>query len=320
MSIKTQSPMMRAKSRRKDGWNKDMKKNWILYLIFIPAAAYFIVFNYVPMVGIVMAFQKVSVSAGIFGSPWNGWDNFVRLFTAYEGEFARVMRNTSIMALMNITIGFVMPIILALLVSEVRGKVFRRTTQTITYMPYFISAVVIVQLVKEFVDADGAITSIFSLFGMKKTDLLTQSSPPTFWLINCFTDIWQTAGYSSIIFVAAIASVSKDLYEASALDGANRFQRIMRITLPSILPTIVMMFTIKVGTIFTTGFDKVLLMYNDGIWESADVLTTYTYRMAFTSGDFGLSAASGLFQSVIATALLFISNGLSRLATKTSLI
>lgn len=306
-----------------EGWKKDLRKNGTMYLLFIPAAVFFIIFSYVPMIGIVMAFQEVNATAQMFGDKWVGWDNFVRLFTSTaSGNFLLAMRNTFIMALLNITVGFIFPIILALLVSEVRSKTFKRTTQTVTYMPYFISAVIICSLVTEFVDDDGAVTAILSLFGYDGGNLLENENPPVFWLINLFTDIWQNAGYSSIVFVAAIANVDKELYEAAAMDGANRFRRAWSVTLPSILPTIVMMFTIKIGTVLTTGFDKVILLYNPGIYDTADCLYSYTYRMTTGEGgfaDFGLSAASGLFQSVLSVVLLFASNALTKLVAKTSL-
>lgn len=306
----------RAMPLKKNGWRQDFKKNWVLYLIFVPAAVYFIVFNYIPMTGVVMAFQNVSISNdNYFANPWVGWLNFENLFAG--GQLALLMRNTAIMCLLNITIGFLFPIVLALLVSEVKSKFFRRTVQTVTYMPYFLSAVIITQLVKAFVDDNGAITELLRLFGYSGGNLLENSGPPTFWFINMFMDVWQNAGYSSIVFVAAIMGVDKDLYEAAALDGANRFRRAWNITLPTILPIVVMMFTIKVGTVLNTGFDKVVLLYNDSIRETADCLYSYTYRMR--ASNTSLSAAAGLFQSVISTALLLLSNWLSRMVAKTSL-
>lgn len=308
---------------RKDSWKKDFKKNWVMYLIFIPCAVYFIIFNYVPMVGIVMSFQEVDTTATMFGDTWVGFDNFIRMFTSTSnGNFLLAMRNTAVMCLLNITIGFIFPIILALLISEVRFKFFRRSVQTVSYMPYFISAVIICSLVKEFVDTDGAVTSLMRLFGYDGGNLLEEADPPTFWFIYLFTDVWQNAGYSSIVFVAAIANVDRDLYEAAAIDGANRLRRAWSITLPTILPIAVMMFTIKIGTMLNQGFDKVILLYNAGIYDSADCLYSYTYRMTTGEGgfaDFGLSAASGLFQSVISVALLLISNWASKMVTKTSL-
>lgn len=313
------------KRDKKREWRKDFKKNWSLYLLFIPAFLFFGIFCYVPMLGILMAFQDVDASnVALFGDEWIGWENFERLFTAsVGGNFPLAIRNTVVMALLSLTIGFIVPVILALLVSEVRNKAFRRFVQTVTYMPYFITAVIICQIVKELVGNTGAITELLRLMGYEGGALLGEAQPPTFWLIYLFTDIWQNAGYSSIVFVAAIAAIDTSLYEAAALDGANRWHRIWYVTLPSILPTTVMMFTIKIGTILTAGFDKVVLLYNPGIWESADTIFSYTYRLTTgvggASADFGLAAASGLFQSVISVTLLLVSNWLSKLVAKTSL-
>ncbi len=316
--VKTEKP-------KKHGWRQDFKLNWILYLIFIPCAVYFLIFNYVPMLGVLMAFQDVdSTNISLFGGTWIGWDNFARLFTTSVGSnFWLAIRNTVVMSLLNITVGFAVPILLAVLVSEVRNKGFRRFIQTVTYMPYFVSAVVVCQIVKELVGDEGVITAICGWFGYEGGNLLSQASPPTFWLIYMFTDIWQNAGYSSIIFVAAIHAIDTSLYEAAAMDGANRWQRTWKITIPSILPTIVMMFTVKMGTMITAGFDKVVLLYNTGIFDVADTIYSYTYRLTTgqmgATADFGLAAASGLFQSVISVALLLSSNYISRALTKTSL-
>ena len=307
------------------GWGKDFKLNWILYLIFIPCAVYFIIFNYIPMLGVLMAFQDVdSTNISLFGGDWIGWENFTRLFTTSVGSnFWLAIRNTAVMSLLNITFGFAAPVILAILVSEVRNKGFRRFVQTVTYMPYFVSAAVVCQIIKELVGDEGVVTAICGWFGYSEGNLLAQADPPTFWLIYMFTDIWQNAGYSSIIFVAAIHAIDPSLYEAAAMDGATRWQRTWKITLPSILPTIVMMFTIKMGTMITAGFDKVVLLYNTGIFDVADTIYSYTYRLTTGSmgstADFGLAAASGLFQSVISVTLLLSSNYLSRWLTKSSL-
>lgn len=302
----------------KISWKKDLKLNWILYVIFIPTAVYFIVFNYLPMVGITIAFVDFNVRRGIFGSDWVGWQNFRDLFS---GEtFGLVMRNTVSMASLNLTLGFVAPIILALMVSEIKWTPFKRTVQTVSYIPFFVAAVVVSQLVREFLSRNGGVTAILTMFGLEQQNWLANPNIPVFWLINCFTDIWQGAGYGAIIYVASISSISGDLYEAAAIDGANRWKRLIKITLPSILPIIAIMFTLKVGLVFMTGFDKVLLLYMPSTYDTADVLSTYTYRMAFgAQSSYGLSAASGLFQSVVSTALLLISNYLNRKVAKTSL-
>lgn len=311
----------KAKSRKslpdRLPWKTDIKRNRTLYLIFIPVVIYYVIFSYLPMAGIVIAFQDFKIKRGIFGSSFVGFDNFRDLF---NGEtFGLVMRNTTMISLLNLTLGFVFPIIVALLISEVRNKAYKRTVQTISYTPHFVAAVVVTALVQEFLSVNGGITQLLSLFGFEKQNWLANANPPVFWFIMNFIEIWQGAGYGAIIYVAAIANISGDLFEAAAIDGATRWQRLTRITLPSITPLIVMMFTLKIGTIFMTGYDKVLLLYMPATYDVSDVLYTYTYRMAFSSQNYGLSAASGLFQSVIATTLLLISNGLSRKLTDSSL-
>lgn len=308
----------RRNKRMRMPWKKDLRRNKTLYLMFIPVAIYYIIFHYIPMGGIVIAFQDFNIRRGVFGSDFVGLQNFKGLFTG--DTFALVMRNTSAIALFNLTIGFIAPIILALLVSEVRAKSYKRAVQTISYMPFFVAAVVVTSLVREFVSASGGITQLLSLFGLEQQNWLANTNIPAFWLIMGFTEIWQGAGYGAIVYVAAISNISGDYYEASAIDGANRWQRLTRITLPSILPMVVMMFTLKVGTVFMMGFDKVLLLYMPSTYNVSDVLYTYTYRMAFGGQpNYGLAAASGLFQSVIATTLLLVSNTLSKRAAKTSL-
>lgn len=252
---------------------------------------------------------------GVFNSQWVGWENFVNLFT--NDSFPLVFRNTCVMALMNLTIGFICPVILGLLISQVRVHWFKRTIQTISYMPYFVATVVVCSLLKDFLSDTGIITDIFVSLGAQKEDMLT--NPKYFWWINTFAGVWQGAGYGAIVFVAAISNINPDLNEAAALDGAGRWARVWHITLPSIIPTVITMFTLQVGLVFTTGFDKVLLLYNESIYDTADCLSTFTFRYGVELNDYGLSSAAGLFQSVIATALLLISNKLTKLAAKTSL-
>ncbi len=302
----------------KTTWKRDFKLNWVVYACFLPAFVFLFIFNYLPMAGIAIAFQNFKMGAGIFGSPWVGFQNFIDLFT---GEtFGLVMRNTIAMALLNLTVGFIAPLILALLISEVKVTPFKRTAQTVSYMPYFVAAVVVAQLVTEFVGRNGAITSLLTALGFEHQNWLANNNIPAFWLINTFTEIWQGAGFGAIIYVAAISNVSGELHEAAAIDGAGRWKRVTKITLPSIFPLIIIMLTLKVGLIFTQGFDKILLLYMPATYDVSDVISTYTYRMAFgAQNSYGLSAASGLFQSVVATTLLLTSNYLNKKATKYSL-
>lgn len=304
----TQIRRLEAKARNK----KDWKQNWSVYLLFAPALVLFGIFNYAPMFGIVMAFENFKPTKGFFGSKWVGMANFLELFASEE--FAQVFRNTVVMAFMNLTIGFIFPLVLALLLSELTSKRFRRLVQTVSYMPYFIATVVVCTLITNFCDTEGIVTDILVAFGADRENLL--ANPKYFWWINTFSEVWQGMGYGSIVYVAAIANISPNLYEAAAMDGANRWDRLLHITLPGVLPTIITMFTLRVGLVFVTGFDKVLLLYSPSIYETADCLTTYTYRYGIANGNYGLSAAAGLFQSVVATALLIISNKLNQSASK----
>ena len=301
----------------KMSWKKDFKKNWSMYLIFIPIFVFFLIFNYIPMAGILMAFEKYSIRKGLFGSEWVWFDNFKVIFS--DKQALNALRNTLCMAGLNLVLGFIFPIFFALLLSQVKWKPVRRIFQSISYMPNFVATVVICTLLTEFLDVKGALTQLFVLFGMEEQNILAINSP-VFWFINCFADIWQGCGYGAIVFVAAISTVNPDLHEAAAIDGAGRIRRIFKIVIPSIWPTIITMFTLKVGLVFKSGFDKILLLYMPSTWEYADVLSTYVYRTAFgTSIDYGLSTAVGLFQSVVSMILLIGSNKLNKLLTKSSM-
>jgi len=294
-------------------WKEDLKKNRRLYLIFLIPASFFGIFYYVPMVGILMAFQNFKVSRGLFGSEWVGLRNFIELFTG--DAFIIAIRNTTMIALLNLTLGFIAPLILGLLIAQVKSKGISKVVQTVTYMPYFVSSVVVVALAQEFLKDTGALTQFLSLFGIAKQNWIAHNGP-SFWLIVCLIGIWQGAGYGAIIYVAAINGISIEQYEAAKLDGATRWHEVRYITVPNLLPLVVMMFTVQIGLVFKMGFDKVLLLYMPSTYEFSDVLYTYTYRMAFGSSiNFGLSTASGLFQSIVATVLLLTGNWLGRRAT-----
>lgn len=286
--------------------------------MFLPLAVYFIIFNYIPMVGILVAFEDYSVTKGFFGSPWVGWENFKTLLLG--DEFLIAFRNTSCMAVLNLLLGFLPPIILAVLFSECRIKPFRRISQIVSYMPNFVSAVVVCALVREFFGLSGGITKLLTALGLPEQNWLANTQIPVFWLIYAFIGIWMGMGFGSIVYTSTIANVGADLKEAAALDGANRWQRVWYIVLPQLLPLCMINLTLSVGTMFMAGWDKVLLLYMPKTYDVSDVLYTYTYRMAFGSSvNFGVSTASGLFQSVIGTTLLFISNKLNKKLTSYSL-
>lgn len=300
-------------------WSKDFKRNWAVYLLFLPAIIYMVVLHFIPMFGIVMAFEDFNVARGFFGSEWVGMKNFIDLFTG--DQFLNALRNTVCMAIMKNTIGFIPPIIFAFLLSMIENKKFKRFCQTMSYLPNFVAAVVVASLVTEFLGKDGPLTMLLTnVFGAENQNWLANEHIPVFWVIYILMGVWQGIGWGSIMYVAAISTVSGDLHEAAAIDGANRWQRLTKITFPCILPTIMMMFVLGVGLSFSTGYENVILLYMPSTYEVADTVYSYTYRMAFSAGsNYSLSAASGLFQSIVGTALLIGSNALSRKTTDSSL-
>ena len=300
---------------KKVSWKKDLKKNGMIYLLFLPMAVYLFIFSYIPMTGILMAFENYKVKLGWFHSPWVGMDNFVKLFSG--STFLLAFRNTAAMAVLNLVLGFFPPIILAILFSEARWVPFRRVAQLISYMPNFVSAVVVCNLLQQFVAQDGPITLLLvHLFGCENKNWLADSRVPVFWIVYALMGVWIGMGWGSIIQTTAIANVNGELKEAAALDGANRWQRVWHIVIPSLVPLCMMQLTLSVGTMFMVGWDKVLILYMPTTYNVSDVLYTYTYRMAFGSQiDYGLSTASGLFQSVLGTILLIVSNKLNNKAT-----
>lgn len=292
-------------------WKKDFRKNGVLYLLFLPVLVWEIIFHYIPMQGIVMAFQDYKIGKGLWGSEFVGLQNFVDLFTG--DAFPLAFRNTCAMALLSLTIGFLPGIIFALIVTSNPHRKFRRLAQTASYLPNFVSSVVICSLATEFLSDKGAITMFLSLFGAEQQNWLANPNIPVFWLIYTGIGIWQGMGWGSIIYVASINNISGALHEAAAIDGANRFQRVLHITLPGILPLIIMMWTMNIGLIFKMVGNNILLLYMPATYDVADVLSTYTYRMAFGGGNnYGLSSASGLFQSVLGLILLVVSNRIGK--------
>lgn len=299
-------------------WKQDLRKNGILYLLFIPPLLWLLIFHYLPMQGILIAFQDYSVTKGIWGSEWVGLKNFADMFTG--SGFPLAFRNTCAMAILSLTIGFVPTIIFALILTSFPHKRFRRVMQLASYLPNFIAPVVMCTLASEFLSEKGAITAFISLFGAEEQNWLANPNIPVFWMIYIGIGIWQGIGWGSIVYVASISNISGELHEAAALDGANRFQRILHITLPGIMPLIVMMWTLSIGMIFKMVGNNVLLLYMPSTYDVADVLSTYTYRMSFGgSSNYGLSTASGLFQSVLGTILLVVSNRLGKKASGYSL-
>lgn len=294
---------------------RDFRENRTLYFLSFPVVLYFLIFCYLPMDGIVIAFQKYNIAKGIFGSRWVGFSNFTNFFESYY--FGRLLSNTFFLSFLNLLFSFPVPIAFALLLNEVRNRPFKRTIQTLSYMPYFISLVVVCGLVVDFTNANGIITNFLSLFGREKTAML--GDPKNFRPIYIMTDIWRNTGYTSIVYLAALTGVDRSLYEAAEIDGAKKLRQVWHITLPGIAPTIIVMLILRVGNMFALGFEQVMLLYNPAIYESADIISTFSYRKAFEDYNYGSSTAIELFNSVINCALLLATNQISRRFSSTSL-
>lgn len=293
----------------------EIKNCGALYVMALPIVLYYVLFRYIPMFGTVMAFQKFNIAKGIFGSPWVGFDNFVTFFNSYY--FARLLRNTFLISVTDLVFNFPAPIIFALLLNEVTTKWFKKTVQTISYMPYFVSIVVLCGLVIDFCQAGGVISNVASVLLGESVNLM--SKPEYFRAIFVGSNIWQGLGYGSIVYIAALTSVDQELYEAAVIDGAGRWKQTIHITIPSIMPTIIILLILRMGSILDVGYEKVMLLYNPATYETADVISTFVYRKGFVDYDYSYSTAVGLFNSVINLILLTLTNYISRRAGEISL-
>lgn len=294
--------------------SREWKRNKYLYILCLPFLVYYLTFHYGPMSGIIMAFQDYSIADGMWGSPFIGFQNFVRFFQSQY--FFRLLKNTLLLSIYNIAWGFPAPLLLALLLNEVRNQRFKKMVQTVTYLPHFISLVVVCGMLNQFLARDGFITNLLvSLNLTEPVNLLGKKE--YFRTIYVASGIWQEIGWGTIIYLAALAGVDEQLYEAAKIDGANRFECLLHITLPSISPTIIMLLILKIGSVMSIGFEKIILLYNPQTYEVADVLSSYIYRYGLGgSFDYGYTTAIGLFSSVINFILVISANKISRKLTE----
>lgn len=293
-----------------------IRKNWDLYFLLVPVIAYYIIFHYIPMYGVQIAFKDFIASKGITDSPWVGFKHFERFFNSYY--FERLIRNTLEIGLYELLVGFPVPIILALLINEVRSKRFRKTVQTVTYAPHFLSTVVLVGMLFIFLDPKTGFLNMFiTMFGGDPVSFMTE--PGWFKTIYVFSGVWQQMGWSSIIYLAALTGIDPQLHEAAKVDGASRLKRIWHINIPGIMPTIIILLIMNVGSIMAVGFEKVFLMQNELNRESSDVIATYVYRSGIIGAQYSFSAAVGLFNSIINFVLLVSVNFIARRVGQTSL-
>lgn len=294
---------------------KDLKKNRSKYVLVIPVLLFYILFCYKPMYGVIIAFFDYRPARGIFGSDFVGLENFINFLTGRY--FFRTLRNTLLLSLGNLIFCFPAAIILALMLNEVKNMRFKKLTQTITYLPHFISSVVICGMILQFVQSDGLINDFIAFLGGKRIPMLQH--PEYFRPIYIISDIWQQIGWSSIIYLAALAAVDQQLYEAAKIDGAGKWKQMIHVTIPGILPTIMIQLILKIGGLMSVGYEKVLNLYNPSIYETADIISTYTYRVGIGQQDWSYSTAIGLFNSVVNCILIVLANKISKRVTENSL-
>lgn len=290
-----------------------LKKHKWLYLFLIPGFSYLMIFKYVPMFGILIAFQDFSIVRGIWASPWIGFENFDYLFQS--AEFYKVLRNSLVLSFYQILFGFPAPIILAVMLNEMRHLMFKRFSQTVLYLPHFISWVVLAGMVINFLSpSTGPINYLIKEMGNEPVSFLLK--PEYFRTILVSAEIWKSAGWGTIIYLAAMTGIDPSLYESAKLDGASRFQQIRYITLPGISTTITVLLVLQMGHVLDNGFEQVFLLYNPSTYDVADVFETYTYRIGLIDGRMSFAAAVGLFKAVVGLAMILLANRIARIFGK----
>lgn len=294
---------------------KYIRRDKYLLLLITPVLLYFIIFKYIPMFGIIIAFQNYLPGSGFFNNEWVGFKWFEQFFNSIY--FFRLLRNTFVISFYNLVWGFPVPIIFALLLNEAKDGLYKRTVQTVSYLPHFISLVIIVGMVADMVSTQGVVNRAIQMFGGEPIDFMRSNQ--WFRTLYVASEIWQSFGWNSIIYLAAIAGIDVQLYEAAIVDGASRLRRIWHITLPGILPTAIILLILNCGRILAVGSEKIILMYSPIVYKTADVISTYVYRRGILGADYSFATAVGLFNSSVNFILLLIVNSISRRVSETSL-
>ena len=310
---------MNEKKLQKPTLSYQLKRDWIrnrsLYILVIPVLLFYILFPYKPMYGAIIAFKDYTPALGVKDSPWIGLDNFIRFFKSVY--FGRLIKNTILLSVYSLIFGFPAPIILALLLNEVRNKRFKNLTQTITYLPHFISLIVVTGMLTDFSMTSGLFNDIIEFFGGQRSPLL--QNPNLYRTMYVASGIWQQVGWGSIIYLSALAGVDQQLYEAASIDGAGKWKQLLNVTLPGIAPTIIIMLIMRVGQLMSMGYEKTILLYNPSTYDTADIISSYIYRVGLLEQDWSYSTAVGLFNSVINFCLLILTNKISKKFSETSL-
>jgi putative aldouronate transport system permease protein len=288
---------------------RELARNKYIYFMLLPVVAYYLIFLYSPMYGLQIAFKDFSPAKGIWSSEWVGLKHFISFYHSFF--FGRLIRNTLLISFYELIFSFPAPILLALLLNELRNRFFKSVVQSITYLPHFISMVVVAGMMVDFLAADGLVNRLTSMFGASPVSFLIR--PEWFRTVYVASGIWQGVGWGSIIYLAAIAGINPTLYEAARADGAGRFRQMLHITLPGIMPTVVIMLILRCGSLLSGGsMEKILLLYNSTTYETADVISTFVYRRGLLQMDYGFSAAIGLLNNVVNFIMLLSANAISR--------
>lgn len=315
LSRRNSSSLTKKTNARKKSYNC-MKNNKELFLIFLPGLIYYIIFKYGPMYGVMIAFKDYGPFLGVNASPWVGLKHFINFFS--NQDFFMLMKNTLLLGLYSIVWSFPFPIIFAILLNEVRNKKMKKLVQTASYLPAFLSVVVVCSMAIDMLSPNnGIINVVLSKLGMEKHYFV--ADPKWFRTIYIATDVWQNLGFNAIIYIAAITAIDSSLYEAADIDGCSRIKSIWYITIPCILPTIMTMLIMKTGQVFRIGAEKVLLLYTPLTHDVAEVFGTYVYRKGIQQSEYSFSTAVGLFESLVSLAILLVTNQISRRMSKTSL-
>ncbi|GHU75499.1 sugar ABC transporter permease [Clostridia bacterium] len=299
----------------KHGLASDLRKHALIYFLFLPVLAYYIIFCYWPMYGVQIAFKNYVPAKGVLNSSWVGLKHFLAFFKGMY--FTRLLRNTLLISVYSLVFGFPAPIIFALLINELRSRRFKRFVQTATYLPHFLSTVVICGMIIDFTNSKGIISQLLSVFGMPPRTLLL--FPQNFRTIYVASGIWQGVGWGSIIYLAALSGIDPTYYEAACVDGAGRLRQAIHVTLPGIAPTITVLLILQCGGLLSVGYEKIILLYNNNTLETADVISSYVYRRGLLELNYSFSAAVGLFNSVANLLILVITNTVSRRISESSL-
>ena len=315
-SAPTEPPRAAVRNARyENSWRRALRRDWRLYTFLILPVAYLIIFRYIPMAGNSIAFSRFKPGGSMFGDEFVGFYYFEMLFN--DQKFWEVFGNTVVLGALTLLVVFPLPIVLALLLNELRSRRFKKIVQTITYLPHFMSVVIVVGFVYELTSLNGTVNQLLDAFGNESISFMQKAE--WFRTLYVSSEVWQTVGFGTILYLASLTTIDDQLYEAARIDGANRWQQTWHITLPGIRPTIVVLLILNTGTFLAVGFEKVLLMYNPLTYPTADVISTYLYRVGLESANFSYAAAVGLFEAVIGLTLVLSANAISKRVVGASL-